>query len=168
MPNGAPKLIAMTTGHRTRAEKEFRKEMETFLYTGETFTESKQVRENKIAHKEFLRLKRLYSKIVFIDGLDEQIINRYCLEVANQVQLQMLLDKMEARIDECEPDNLVQLYKSISGVLSNINKSKGLLLKYEDRLFLNPAGRIKAIPKTPPKEGPKSGMAAFLAKRADG
>jgi hypothetical protein len=43
----------------------------------------------------------------------------------------------------------------------NITKSKELLLKYEDRLFLNPASRIRSIPKKPPEEEKQSRFAAF-------
>jgi hypothetical protein len=46
-------------------------------------------------------------------------------------------------------------------------KSKELLLKYEDRLFLNPATRVKAIPKQPEKKATESGMSRFT-KRAGG
>jgi hypothetical protein len=49
-----------------------------------------------------------------------------------------------------------------------MQKSKELLLKYEDRLFLSPAGRIKSIPKTPQKKEKPSGIAAYRAKRVDG
>ena len=49
-------------------------------------------------------------------------------------------------------------------VLTNaIHKGVELLLKYEDRLFLNPAARIRAVPKTPPKEEKPAGIAAFMA-----
>ena len=153
--------------HRTKAEIEYRKQAEETLYTGENFKETKQVKNNKVAHTEFLRLKRLYSKISFVDALDEQVINRYCLEISNQFRLEELLDKLEDKLDDAdiEPKHLISLAKSISSILSNINKSKELLLKYEDRLFLNPAGRMRSIPKTPPKKEEKTGMAALLERK---
>lgn len=156
--------------HRTKAEIGQRKQAEQSLYTGESFKESKAVKDNKTAHSEFIRLKRLYSKITYIDALDQQVINRYCLEISNQERLTSLLEKMESRIDEddgIDTKDLIQLYKSISGVLTNIAKSKEMLLKYEDRLFLNPATRVRSIPKTPEKPKEQSGMAKFMSKRAD-
>ena len=156
------------TNHRTKAELEYRKNAEKALYTGEKFKEINQVKNNPIAHKEFLRLKRLYSKVSFMDALDQQIINRYCLEVANVQKLQDLAEKMEKKIDDCEEldaGKLVQLYKSISGIHAQIQSCKNLLLKYEDRLFLNPMGRIKSIPKKPPKDEKKGGINTFMAKR---
>ena len=163
-------LLLEGKSHRTKAELELRKEAEKALYTGECFLETQQVKENQIAHKEFLRLKRLYGKITYIDALDQQIINRYCLEIANQVRLSVLLDKLENKLDDdkLETNDLVNLSKSISSILSNVAKSKELLLKYEDRLFLNPATRVKSIPKTPEKKAKPSGIAAFRSQRTDG
>ena len=52
--------------------------MEKSLYTGMDFRESPAIKLDPIAHKEFLRLRKLYKQIQYVDGLDEQIINRYC------------------------------------------------------------------------------------------
>jgi len=153
--------------HRTKAEIKYRKQAEQALYTGEHFKELPQVKNNKIAHAEFLRLKRLYEKISYVDALDQQIINRYCLEVANTYAIQQLLDKLENDLEEAEEFNdRLKLYEAINKTMSAGDKSKALLLKYEDRLFLNPTTRIKSIPKTPEKKEEKSGMAAYREKRA--
>ena len=157
--------------HRTKAELNHRKSAEQALYTGENFRESVQVKNNPIAHKEFSRLKKLYAKIAYIDALDQQVINRYCLEIANQIRLADLAEKLELKIDEINDNmrtsNIVALFKAISGVEYEIRKSKEFLLKFEDRLFLNPASRIRSVPKTPEKQAPESGIAAYRARRAD-
>lgn len=168
MPDGRPKLVEMTLGHRTKAEKAMRKEAEQALYTGENFTESRQVKENDTAHKEFIRLKRLYSKIAFVDALDQQVINRYCLEVSNIDTLNNMLIQMESMLGETDDtDKKLEIYNQINRTMAAMQKSKELLLKYEDRLFLNPATRVKSIPKTPAKQVEPSGMAKYLQKRAD-
>ena len=160
-------LLNEARGHRTKAELIHRAEAEQALYTGVVFREHKQVRENEIAHKEFLRLRKLYKHITYVDGLDEQIINRYCLEVAAAHQLQENLARLHGDIDAAEDiEQRLTLYDAVNKTIAAMNKSKELLLKYEDRLFLNPTARIKAIPKQPPKEEEKSGMAAFISKRA--
>lgn len=151
--------------HLTKEEIEHRKQAEQSLYTGETFLETEQVKKNEIAHEEFLRLQKLYSNITYIDALDQGIINRYCLEIATLERLQNLFDMMESKVGEAEPQDLSDLYKSINGILGKINKSKELLLKYEDRLFLHPTARIKAIPKKPEKEEKTSGVGAFMQKK---
>jgi len=127
--------------HRTKAELEYREKAEKALYTGTTFKESPAVKADPIAHKEFQRLKRLYKKIQFVDGLDEQMINRYCLLISQEQKL-MQTDDFQA-----------------------LHKTREMILKLEDRLFLNPVSRIKAIPKQPPEEKKESPMAQFLKRR---
>ena len=127
--------------HRTKAELEHREKMEKSLYTGTTFRESPAVKADPVAHREFLRLKKLYKNIQFVDGLDEQMINRYCLLISQEQKLM-------------ESDDFLALHKT-----------RDMLLKLEDRMFLNPAARIKSIPKKPPEEEKESPMAQFMKRR---
>jgi phage terminase small subunit len=139
--------------HRTKAELEHREKVEKSLYTGTSFKESPAVKSDPVAHKEFLRLKKLYKKIEYVDGLDEQIINRYCLMVSEVDSLKKLLEKTDDA-------------KIIISLDKQINKKRDMLLKLEDRLFLNPTARVKSIPKNPKEPEKKSAMAEFLARRA--
>ncbi|WEG14144.1 P27 family phage terminase small subunit [Pullulanibacillus sp. KACC 23026] len=141
--------------HRTKKELEHRKKMEKALYTGTSFKESPAVKNDPIAHKEFLRLKKLYKSIEYVDGLDERIINRYCMLVSQEAALQEMIDTAKHNVEK------VELYKEI-------NKTRDAMLKLEDRLFLNPTARVKSIPKNPSDDGKKSAMSEFLKKRAGG
>jgi phage terminase small subunit len=167
---GKPTDLILMEGksHRTKAEIKQRQEVEQALYTGQTFKESMQVKDNEVAHKEFLRLKKLYKNIAFVDALDQQMINRYCLEVANLQRLQEILEETnELLFDSEDIKTKIALIEQVNRIAATMQKSKELLLKYEDRLFLSPAGRIKSIPKSPkPKEKP-SGIAAIMAKRSE-
>jgi len=161
-------LMEGNKDHRTKEQLETRKAAEQALYTGFTFHESKQVRDNPEAHKVFAWLRRLYKKITYIDGLDEQTINRYCLEVANTCGLQHNLQRLNDSLAECaDVAEKLKIFELISDTLRAMNKNKELLLKYEDRLFLNPASRIRSIPKSPPKEQATGGIAAFMKKRSE-
>jgi phage terminase small subunit len=142
---------------RTKAELEHREKFEKSLYTGTNFKESTAVKSDPVAHKEFLKLKKLYKKIQYVDGLDEQIINRYCLLVSQENNLQEIIN---AKKDKAVMDDLIEWYKAI-------NKTRDSLLKLEDRLFLNPTARIKAIPKKPEKTE-TSKMSSFLQRRGVG
>lgn len=137
---------------RTKAELDHREKMEKALYTGMNFKESPVVKSDPIAHKEFLRLKKLYKQIEYVDGLDEQIINRYCLLVSQEQSIHDMILKSSFDAEK------IELYKQI-------NKTRDSLLKLEDRLFLNPTARVKAIPKTPPEKEKPSAMAEFLKRR---
>jgi hypothetical protein len=73
---------------------------------------------------------------------------------------------MRQDIDEVESvqERLI-IYESIAGVTDKVMKTREMLLKLEDRMFLNPTARIKAIPKQPPEEKKESAMAEFLKRR---
>lgn len=49
--------------HRTKKEMRQRKQAEQSLLTGEEIREKPEVKQNKIAHKEFLRIKKLLKNI---------------------------------------------------------------------------------------------------------
>jgi phage terminase small subunit len=141
--------------HRTKKELDHREKAEKSLYTGTSFKESPAVKSDPIAHKEFLRLKKLYKKIQYVDGLDEGIINRLCELVSRKHSIQLMIESAENNIEKLE------LFKEIRKVEADIRKD-------EDRLFLNPTARVKAIPKTPEEENKKSKMSSFLQKRGVG
>ncbi len=141
--------------HRTKAELEHREKMEKALYTGMDFKESPAVKLDPVAHKEFLRLKKLYKQIEYVDGLDEQIINRYCKLVSQEQSIQEMISDAESN------ETKLELFKEI-------NKTRDMLLKLEDQLFLNPTARVKSIPKTPSDDKKESPMAEFLKRRGNG
>lgn len=165
-----PTAVILSEGksHFTKAELDARKAVETALYTGVAFEESQQVRDNEIAHTEFLRLQSLYDKITYVDALDQNIINRYCLETAAMYDLQTQVTRLNADLEMTEViEERIKLYEMIGKVYDRMNRIKVMLLKYEDRILLTPTGRMRAIPKAPPPKENKSGIASFMAKRAD-
>jgi hypothetical protein len=67
--------------------------------------------------------------------------------------LEKLLIGVENDIRDCETiEQRTPLYASISRLQGDINKIQDMLLKIEDRMFLNAAARIKSIPKKEKKE----------------
>jgi phage terminase small subunit len=155
---------------RTKAELEHREKFEKSLYTGTSFKESPEVKADPVAHKEFLRLKKLYKHIQYVDGLDEQIINRYCLMISQERSLQNTIKKLNEDIENADDfDTRSELYKLLASLTTKLNQTRDMILKLEDRLFLNPTARVKAIPKKPPDDDTKkSPMAEFLKRRAGG
>lgn len=155
-PSKPTQLIKLEgKSHRTKKELEHREKAEKSLYTGINFKESPAVKSDPVAHKEFLRLKKLYKNIQYIDGLDEQIINRYCMLVSQENSIQEMINSVKYSNEK------IDLFKEV-------NKTRDMILKLEDRLFLNPTARVKAIPKNPPDEGKnKSPMSEFLKRRGN-
>lgn len=169
-PSKPVQLLKMEgKSHRTKEELKHREKAEKSLYTGTAFKESPAVKNDQIAHREFLRLKKLYKSIQFIDGLDEQIINRYCLLISQEHALAKMTERMRQDIDEVETvEDRLRIYESIAGVTDKVMKTRDLLMKIEDRMFLNPTSRIRSIPKTPQEEEKESAMAQFMKRRAGG
>ena len=90
-----------------------------------------------------------------MEGLDEAVINRYCIMTAETDGLETLVSKMQDDIEECEePADRVQLYKTIANAERTINRMRDMLLKIEDRLFLNPTSRVRNVPKPQKKKNP--------------
>lgn len=155
--------------HRTKKELAHREKAEKSLYTGTNFRESPAVKSDPIAHKEFLRLRKLYKQIEYVDGLDEQIINRYCMLISQEQALAKMMERMRQDIELVEEvEDRMIIYQSIAGVTDKAMKTREMLLKLEDRLFLNPTTRIKSIPKNPPEEKKESAMAQFMNRKAGG
>ncbi len=80
--------------HRTKAELKLREEGEKALSTEFKIKERKEVKENKVAHKEFQRIIKLLENIDKNDAIYEAVINRYCL-------LQAECSNLEEKREEC-------------------------------------------------------------------
>jgi len=91
-------------------------------------------------------------------SIDEEILTEYIerAEKANEVELKAL--------------RYLSQLASLEGILkveTAINKKMDMLLKLQDRLFLNPLSKVKNVPQ-PRAEKKKSAMAQFLNRRAGG
>lgn len=74
--------------HKTKAELELRKAGEESLSSGVSLKERPEAKNNPIAHKEFLRVSKLLKSIEKNDALYEPVINRYCMIIAECVDLE--------------------------------------------------------------------------------
>ena len=150
--------------HRTKAELLQRKQAESSLASGKEFKESKEVRENEVAHKEFIRLKALLKNIEKNDALHENIINRYCLMIAEckdfekkrelfQRDLEELTNEKDKLINS-EEITLTQYYKmknamqkNILAVDKQIQTKRKMLLDIEKENIMTIASALRNIPK---------------------
>ncbi|AIQ31648.1 terminase [Paenibacillus sp. FSL P4-0081] len=108
-------------------------------------------------YSEYENLLDQYQKLENI-VIDEHILDEYIgeAEAALDVNLKAL-------------QYLSQL-ASLEGILkveTAINKKVDMLLKLQDRLFLNPLAKVKNVT-IPKKEDKKSAMAQFMSRRAGG
>ncbi|WP_153731556.1 P27 family phage terminase small subunit [Sporosarcina obsidiansis] len=154
----------------TKAELEHREQMENKLKTSTTFREEAATKADPVAHKEFLRLRKLYKEIEFIEGLDQATINRYCQLKGQEDFLQQLYNQVKEAIDKAKQlSKKLSYYDELKDIITKQNQVRDKMLKLEDRLFLNPVARMRSIPKKPNEEKKDSPMAKFLKSRgADG
>jgi hypothetical protein len=89
--------------------------------------------------------------------------------ISQEIHLQKIIDRMSEDIDNCEEfEDRLEVYKAVSNTTTKINQTREMLLKLEDRLFLNPTARVKSIPKTPEEKSKKGGMSDFLERKKNG
>ena len=168
--------IELVKGHRTKAEIETRKEAEKALLTGTPLKEWDNTKNNKIAHKEFLRIKKLLQAINKDDGLHESVINRYCLIIAEcndfEEKREKFYKNLEALEDKSSDMEIVdyfklqtQMQKNIIDLDKQVQAKRKMLLDIEKENIMTIASALRSIPKKPEKEDKPSGVAAFMKKR---
>lgn len=169
------KSISLVQGHFTKAEIESRKQSEAALTTAQNLQKSKAVKDNKIANRYFNRLITVLKDVQLNDGLFENVLNRYCLLLAEHEAARIDRERIERnleRLEEREPDmefadyllqskNLTDQLLSVDRILS---KKRDQLLQIERENLLTIQGKLRAIPKKPEKKE-ASGIAAYKAKR---
>lgn len=167
--NSAPMQLVKAEGNKNRLTKEemkHREKGEKALQTGQNFKEEPATKKDPFAHKEFLRLKKLYKEIEYVEALDQGIINRYCQLKSQDESLKNLYAALENDLDEAESaEERMKVFDGINSVMGKQNQIRGMMLKLEDRLFLNPTSRIRSIPKNPEDTDKDSPMKQFLRNR---
>ena len=140
--------------HLTNQEIAERQQQEAKLRSGKkTVKPSAQVKADEIAMAMFKKLAKLYKAIEFVEGLDENIINRYCLLHSEYIGLRASRQELSGQYYGLESfEEKLRLSEHLAELDKRLDKKMDLLLKLEDRLFLNPTARIKNVPKEKPKE----------------
>lgn len=140
--------------HLSKAEIAARQKQESKLKSGtKSYKPSPQVKNDLVAHAMFKKLQKLYKDIEYVEGLDENVINRYCLLHSEYVRLREMRSDLAVQYKDTETlEQRLILTERILNVEKRIEKKMELLLKLEDRLFLNPTARIKNVPKKEPEK----------------
>ncbi len=162
-------LVNEKKSHRTKAELKQREQGEKALATGTALRERPEVKENPVAHKEFLRLNKLLKGIEKNDAIYEAIINRYCLLQAECTGLEekrercyktieRLDDAFEEEIENTPSEERGKLIRSYSksyneslkhllGCDSQIQSKRKMLLDIEKENIMTIASALRSIPK---------------------
>lgn len=178
MPTPTKPFKVLTTekkSHRTKAELKIREEGEKSLSTEMKLKERKEVKENKVAHKEFKRIEKLLKNIDKNDAIYEAVINRYCLLQAECSDLEErreefyklifeLKAEMKKTTDKMDYEEDIATYKleyskAISKMMSSmlsidkqIASKRKMLLDIEKENVMTIASALRSIPKKEDKE----------------
>lgn len=159
-----PHLILVSEGksHRTKQELEQRKKAEEALASGTAFKERREVREDPVAHKEFMRIKKLLKSIGKNDALYEPVINRYCMlqsecremEQKRERIYQTMIDMERDKEQFCKEDTLTNFYKimndmekNLIGMDKQVQSKRIMLLNIEKENIMTIASALRSIPK---------------------
>jgi hypothetical protein len=164
-PSKPTKVIEMEKkSHRTKKELAARRNAEAALLTGVALQEKKEVRNNELAHKEFLRIRKLLRKIEKDDDLYGETINRYCLLIAEcndflakreriyqqlcefQERKEELVDRKELTYKEAYSIE-AKMQGNILAVDKQIQTKRKMLLDVEKENVMTIASSLRSIPK---------------------
>lgn len=172
--NAKPIDLLQATGkkHLTKAEIEQRKKDEIRLGTNNLKC-PEFIKNNVIAYKKWKEILKLYKDFDFVSSGDSGLLARYCMSFSeyeemldtrkrlNEVEIDW--SKYEGILPEEFSDSINSLLKlgPLLQIDTAINKKMDMLIKMEDRLFLNPLAKVKNIPKRPKEEPPKNKFDKF-------
>lgn len=155
--------------HRTKKELRQREKAESALLTGISLAESPEVKKNKAAHKEFLRITKLLKSIDKNDDLYGASINRYCLIFAETLEFeekrekvyeqlcefqekkQELIDKEELTYKEAFQIE-TSMQKNVVSIDKQIQAKRKMLSDIEKENIMTIASSLRSIPKTTEKK----------------
>lgn len=165
--------------HRTKAELEHREKAEKQLLTGVELKAWPEVRQDKLAKKEFNRIKKLLKIIGHNDALYESIINRYCLLTAECKQIEETVAQLSRELTELaearqNEDIDFMTYMQEKGKIHDriiawdkkLMDKRKMLLQIEKENVMTIMAALRSIPKQP-EEKKESPMAEYLRKKRE-
>ena len=176
MPTPTKPYIALVEegkSHRTKAELKRRQREEASLATGTEIKERSEVSNNPVAHKEFLRISKLLTKIKKNDAIYEPVINRYCslqaecrdLEIKREkifdqaVKLEKMLDNFPEDIDfanfRAVVSDLGSIYAAMIAIDKQVQAKRKMILDIEKENIMTIAAALRSIPKKEEKSNNK-------------
>lgn len=150
--------------HRTKRELAVREKAEKGLLTGKQMIETAEVKNDRAAHLEFLRLKPLLKAIEKFDEIYGAGVRRYCLtksrlEEAEQEVLELKKELKELRKDKkdfFDSKDAAEYYRLITKMEDTITKREQVAKSYRNEMIdfekeycMTIKSALRAIPKKP-------------------
>jgi phage terminase small subunit len=171
--NGKPVALHLAQGNPNRLTKaEIARREKSEVKLGDNKLKCPEFMKSDVnAFAKWKEIVKIYKDIDFVSSGDTGLLARYCMTFSEYQKLLKHRIKID-NIDWLDFDEQVDLEKqvgedmaerlinkinyilSVDGVLkidAAINKKMDMLIKMEDRLFLNPLSKVKNVPKKEPK-----------------
>ena len=162
-------IVEEKRSHRTKAELAARAEGEKSLLSGTALFERSEVKKDKAAHAEFLRISKLMKAIGKNDALYGPVINRYCMIYSECLDFEDKKEKLYETACELEKKfdgldgmgydeimafskQLTALHKAISGYDAAIMQKRKAMFDIEKENCMTVAAALRAIPKSVEKD----------------
>jgi phage terminase small subunit len=157
-------LVAKGKKHLTNEEKKRRKEGEIKIGKSKFICPEFVLKDPKALEK-WQEIMELYKNVDFVSNGDTGHLARYCKTFSEYLKL---LDRMNRVRDISEDSDELEDYigdsdefdykikKQLLDIISTdgilrietaVNKKQDLLIKMEDRMFLNPLAKVRNVPK---------------------
>lgn len=163
-PSKPVKILEMEgRSHRTKKELLQRKRGEEATLSGRKLIESKEVKENPEAHKEFRILVRLLDSVEKNDALYSEVINRYCLLkaectslIARRDALSLAAEELPSHKEEMEYEDYIKAMtstsKSIIALDKQVQDKRRMMFSIERENIMTIASALRSVPKQPEKK----------------
>ena len=152
--------------HMTRSEVEFRARAEAAIKSNcKAYVMSTAVKADRFAASKFKELILLYAENPYVERMDSDLMNEYCLLCSEMRTMRERHRRLNFKADQalrgklmlaggkpCDSVTAIIFVKAVASLEQDLLRARPQLLQMMDRLLLTPAGRIKAVPKTPPKD----------------
>lgn len=149
--------------HLTKAEIQQRKNSEIKLGQHKLKCPN-YIRNNVNAYKKWKEIIKIYKDFDFVSSGDTGLLARYCMTHSEYLNLCETRDRLSnlhadwSKYEDVFPEEFQEAVEKI--LCSNtdlqletaINKKMDMLIKMEDRLFLNPLAKVKNVPKKEPEK----------------
>lgn len=129
-PSKAAKVVKLEKkSHRTKRELATREKAEKALLTGKMMTETAEIRNDRTAHLEFLRLKPLLKAIDKFDEIYGNPVRRYCLNKSKLADIDAKIEQLESEMEEIREEKAK--FKSIDEYFRLMTKMHETIAKQE-------------------------------------
>ncbi|MGI5885528.1 MAG: hypothetical protein ACOX83_11300 [Candidatus Spyradocola sp.] len=165
MARPAKAIDVLTDGgssHLTKEEIKARKDAESAFASGATLRERPEVRTDAAAHREFLRVSKILSKVGKNDALFEPVINRYCQLQSECAAFEAMREGFRADLDELREDGgmeadaryrlKIKMQQAILDADKQVQAKRKMMFDIEKECAMTISSAVRTVPKAPAKQ----------------